>query len=148
MSTEKIERNGNRTQTKSGKLNGVFRHCRVIRTLSVAHEFIIMIIIIIIINLFIIGFCFFISACEHKACRKKIVRYLENCWLRWIPRRGFLKVLKNDSALPLWMAIDNLWKRYIVSFGSSVASVTRLSISSITSKACMSHEPAVSIAMA
>ena len=39
MSTGKIERNGNRTQTESGKLNGVLRSCRVIRTLSVAQEF-------------------------------------------------------------------------------------------------------------
>ena len=36
MSTEKIERNGNRTQTGSGKLNGVLCPCRVIRTLSLA----------------------------------------------------------------------------------------------------------------
>ena len=30
-----IERNGNRTQTESGKLTGVFCHCSVIRTLSI-----------------------------------------------------------------------------------------------------------------
>ena len=39
MSTEKIERNGNRTQTKSGKLDGVLCPCRVIRPLSLAQEF-------------------------------------------------------------------------------------------------------------
>ena len=39
MSTEKIERNGNRTQTESGKLNDVLCPCRVIRTLSLAQEF-------------------------------------------------------------------------------------------------------------
>ena len=39
MSTEKIERNGNRTQTASEKLNGVRCPCRVIRTLSLAQEF-------------------------------------------------------------------------------------------------------------
>ena len=38
MSTEKIERNGNRTQTESSKLNGVLCPCRVIRTLSLAQE--------------------------------------------------------------------------------------------------------------
>ena len=39
MSTEKIERNGNRTHTESGNLNGVLCPCRVIRTLSLAQEF-------------------------------------------------------------------------------------------------------------
>ena len=39
MSTEKIERKGNRTQTESGKQNGVLCPCRVIRTLTLAQEF-------------------------------------------------------------------------------------------------------------
>ena len=38
MSTEKIEQNGNRTQTESGKLNGVLCPSRVIRTLFLAQE--------------------------------------------------------------------------------------------------------------
>ena len=40
MSTEKIERNGNRTQTESENLNGLLCSCRVIRTLSLAQEFV------------------------------------------------------------------------------------------------------------
>ena len=39
MSTEKIERNGNRTQMESGKLNSVICLYRVIRTLSLAQKF-------------------------------------------------------------------------------------------------------------
>ena len=39
MITEEIERNGNRTQTESGNLNGFLYPCRVIRTLSLAQEF-------------------------------------------------------------------------------------------------------------
>ena len=39
MRTEKIERNGNRTQTESGKLVVVLCPCRVIRTLSPAQTF-------------------------------------------------------------------------------------------------------------
>ena len=38
MSTEKIELNGNRTQTEIGKLNGVLCPCIVIITLSLAQE--------------------------------------------------------------------------------------------------------------
>ena len=37
MSTETIERKGNRTQTESGKLNDVLCPCRVITTLSLAN---------------------------------------------------------------------------------------------------------------
>ena len=39
ISTAKIERNGNRMQTESGKRIFVFCHCSVIRTLSLAQEF-------------------------------------------------------------------------------------------------------------
>ena len=39
MNTEKIERNGNRTQAESGKLSGDFCHFSVIRTLYLAQEF-------------------------------------------------------------------------------------------------------------
>ena len=39
MSTEEIERNENRTQTKSGKINVVFCPGSVMRTLSLAQEF-------------------------------------------------------------------------------------------------------------
>ena len=39
MSKEKIERNGNRTLTESGEINGVLCPCRVIRTLTLAQEF-------------------------------------------------------------------------------------------------------------
>ena len=59
----------------------------------------------------------------------------------------FVEGVQEWQRITLWMAIDNIWKRYIVFFGSFVASETRLPISSITSKACRSHDPVVYIAM-
>ena len=70
MSTEKIERYGNRTQTESGKLNGVFCHCRVIRTLSLDQGFTQIIIIIIIINIEL-------SSKTQNKCRELNIRKFE-----------------------------------------------------------------------
>ena len=62
MSTEKIERNGNRTQTESGKLNGVLCPCRVIIIIIICIIFIIIIIIVIIIFIILIIIIIIISS--------------------------------------------------------------------------------------
>ena len=55
-------------------------------------------------------------------------------------------MLRKATALPLWSATDILWYRYVVSSGSMVIVVIRLSISSMNSADCGHQAPLVSMA--
>ena len=52
-------------------------------------------------------------------------------------------ILVNDSAIPFLIATYIFWNRDIGSFGSFVSTAERRPISSISSTACASQDPAV-----
>ena len=56
-------------------------------------------------------------------------------------------VLLKETPFPRWIAMEILWKRYVVSRGSSVTRVVRLPISWMISDACVFQTPDVSMAI-